>query len=449
LLALSIALTDQAVHADDWPQWLGPQRDGVWRESGIIEKFPEKGPRVRWRTPIGEGYSGPAVADGKVYITDRVLPQGIANPDNPFGRKQRVQGKERVLCLDEKTGKILWTHEYDCPYQVSYAAGPRTTPVVQGDRVWTLGTMGDLLCLDTRDGKVIWSKNFPKEYEVDVPMWGFAAHPLLDGDRLICLVGGMGSVAVAFHKDTGKEIWRALSAGEPGYAPPMIYDFAGKRQLIIWHPEAVNSLNPETGEVYWKVPFGKMGLKAGLAIPTPRLQGDLLFVTAFYDGPLMLKLDGNKPGASVLWRGNSRSEMPDKTDGLHSIMSTPFIKDGHIYGVCSYGELRCLKLDTGERVWSTRAPTSGGKEVRWANAFLVPQGDRVVLFNELGDLMLAQLSPMGYKEISRANILTPTNTMAPPKGRRVIWSHPAFANQSVYARNDREIVCVSLAKESP
>jgi outer membrane protein assembly factor BamB len=446
LLVLTFTLCSRAV-ADDWPQWLGPQRDGVWRETGIVDKFPAQGPKIRWRTPIGEGYAGPAVASGKVYITDRVLPEGVSNPDNPFGRKQRVQGKERVLCLEEKTGKFLWKHEYDCPYQVSYAAGPRTTPVVNGDRVYTLGTMGDLLCLDARDGKVLWARNFPKEFEVEVPMWGFAAHPLLDGDRLICLVGGAGSVAVAFHKDTGKEIWRALSADEPGYAPPMIYDFAGKRQLIIWHPEAVNSLNPETGEVYWKIAFGP--LRAGLAIPTPRLHGDRLFITAFYDGPLMLQLDGNKPGAKVLWRGKSRSEQPDKTDGLHSIMSTPFLKDGHIYGVCSYGELRCLKADTGERVWSTRKPTSGGKEVRWANAFLVPQGDRFVLFNESGDLILARLTPMGYEEISRANILVPTNTMAPPKGRRVIWSHPAFANQCVYARNDREIVCVSLAKENP
>src|SRR5437764_62393 len=180
-------------------------------------------------------------------------------------------------------------------------------------------------------------------------MWGFAGHPLIDGKKLICLVGGEGSVAVAFHKDTGKEIWRALSAKEPGYAPPMIYEAAGKRQLIIWHPESINSLNPETGAVYWSQPFGsqKLGggksmLKAALSIPTPRLDGDLLFVTAFYDGPMMLKLDADKPGAKVLWRGKRFGETPDKTDGLHSIMSTPFLQDGYIYGVCSYGELRCL-----------------------------------------------------------------------------------------------------------
>jgi outer membrane protein assembly factor BamB len=438
-----------AARADDWPQWLGPQRDGVWRETGILAKFPAEGPTIRWRTPIGAGYSGPAVAAGRVYVTDRKMPAGVS-PGDPFGRRA-VAGTERVLCLDEATGKVLWKHEYDCPYQISYPAGPRTTPVVNGDRVYTLGAMGDLLCLDVATGKVLWSKNFPRDYNAQVPMWGFSASPLLDGDRLICLVGGPGSVVVAFHKDTGQEVWRALSAKEPGYAPPMVYEVAGKRQLIIWHPESVNSLDPETGKVYWSQPFGfqpagpgRKMVKAGLTVPTPRLMGDLLFVTAFYDGPLMLKLDTDKPGVRVLWQGKSHSEQPDETDGLHSIMPTPVLKDGYIYGVCSYGELRCLDAQTGQRIWSTRQPT-GGKELRWANAFLTPQDDRFILFNEQGDLIIAKLSPKGYEELSRAHILNPTNTMAAPKGRRVIWSHPAYADRCVFARNDQEIVCVSMA----
>jgi outer membrane protein assembly factor BamB len=435
--------------ADDWPQWLGPERDGVWRETGLLERFPAGGPAIRWRTPIGGGYSGPAVAQGRVFITDRMLAPGVRNPSDAFGRNS-VAGTERVLCLDEASGKVLWQHEYPCPYRISYPAGPRTTPVVSGGKVYTLGAMGDLLCLDLQNGKVVWSKSFPRDFQAAVPLWGFSASPLLDGNRLICLVGGPGSVAMAFDKDTGKELWRALSAREPGYAPPMIYEVAGKRQLIIWHPESVNSLDPETGTVYWSQPFGsektgsgRVMLKAALSIPTPRVLGDLLFVTAFYDGPLMLKLDTDRPGARVLWQGKSHSEQPDKTDGLHSIISTPVLKDGYIYGVCSYGELRCLDAKTGQRLWSTRQPT-GGEETRWANAFLVPQGDRFILFNEQGDLIIARLSPKGYEELSRANILTPTNTMA-GAGRRVIWSHPAFADRCVFARNDNEIVCVSMA----
>src|SRR6516225_7587775 len=139
--------------ADDWPQWLGPQRDGVWRETGILDRFPKDGPKVRWRTPLGGGYAGPAVAGGRVYVTDRVLAPGVRNPDNPFGR-DKLAGKERVLCLDEATGKVLWEHAYDCTYTISYPAGPRTTPVVHGGKVYAVGAMGDLYCLDAGTGKV-------------------------------------------------------------------------------------------------------------------------------------------------------------------------------------------------------------------------------------------------------------------------------------------------------
>ena len=400
---------------------------------------------ARWR-----GLCRAAVSGGRVYVTDFHRAPGVRDPGVNFGR-QTVPGKERVLCLDESTGKILWKYEYACATDVSYPAGPRTTPVVNGGKVYTVGAMGQLLCLECPQRQGDLAKGFAGEYKLPVPLWGFAGHPLVDGQRLICLVGGKGSVAVAFDKDTGKELWRALSAKQPGHAPPMIYEAAGKRQLIIWHPESINSLNPETGAVYWSQPFGsqplgggKTMLKAALSIPTPRVAGDLLFVTAFYDGPMMLKLDTEKPAARVLRRGKRASEQPSQTDGLHSIMATPIFKDGYIYGVCSYGESRCLKADTVEPLWATHQAT-GGESVRWANAFLVAQGDRFVLFNEQGDLILAKLSPKGYEEISRANILTPTNKMA-GKNRLVIWSHPAFANQCVFARNDREIVCVSLAK---
>jgi outer membrane protein assembly factor BamB len=404
---------------------------------------------VRWRYKISEGYSGPAVADGRVFVTDRVRATGVAYPANPFDPKAKVEGKERILCLDEAKGTLNWKYEYDCTYQVAYSAGPRTTPVVTKDRVYALGAMGDLVCLDVRTGDKIWHKKLAEEYNVTVPQWGFAGHPLVDGDRLICLVGGKGSVVVAFHKGTGKELWRALSAVEPGYAPPMIYEFGGQRQLILWHPQAVNSLDPETGAVYWSQPYGgntpKMGIKAGLTVPTPRKSGDYLFLTAFYDGSLMLKVNGIK-GAEVAWRSDGRGEQPDDTRALHAIMPTPIFKDGHIYGICSYGELRCLKAASGERLWSTHQYTTGSS-VRWGNAFLVEQGERCILFNERGELTIAKFTPKGHEEISRARILEPTNTMAGPKGRRVIWSHPAFANRSAYARNDLEIICVSLAAE--
>jgi outer membrane protein assembly factor BamB len=426
-----------SVRADDWPQWLGPARDGVWRETGILEKFPENGPIVRWRTPVGAGYTGPAVAEGRVFLMDRQLAPATTNPSNAFERG-RIPGTERVLCLNEADGKVLWSHEYDCPYTVSYAAGPRATPVVNSGKVYTLGSEGNLLCLDAATGKVIWSRDFKRDFGVPTPTWGFAGHPLIDGNQLICLAGGEGSVAVAFDKDTGRELWRALSAREPGYAPPVIVEAGGKRQLILWHPEALNSLDPETGALLWSEP-GKANM--GMSIATPRKHGDLLYVTSFYNGSVMMRLDPTRAAATKLWQSKKASEKD--TDALHSTMSTPFLEEGFIYGVCSYGQLRCLKAETGERIWETFAATTGDKPVRWATAFLVKQAERFFLFNEAGDLIIAKLSPAGYQEISRAHLLEPTNT--DPR-RTVVWSHPAFANRSVYARNDKEIVCISLAE---
>ena len=432
----ALLLAGNAVLADDWPQWLGPNRDSVWRETGIVEKFPTNGPPILWRTGIGGGYAGPVVANGCVYVADRQLAKGVSNPADPFARSE-IRGYERVLCLKEADGQVIWKHEYECPYSISYPAGPRVAPLVSGGKVYTLGAEGNLLCLDAQSGKEQWARDFKKDFGIKAPMWGFAGHPLLDGNRLICLAGGAGSVAVAFDKDTGKEIWRALSAEEPGYSSPVIYEAGGKRQLILWHPEAANSLNPETGEVYWAVPFKS---KVGMTIATPRLLGDMLFCTSFYSGSLMLKLDSNKAAATTAWRTQKLDEK--NTTHLNAVMCTPFLQDGYIYGVCSYGQLRCLKIETGERVWETFKATTSGEPVRWANAFIVKNGERYFLFNELGDLIIARLTPSGYQEISRAHLLEPTGNAA---GRPVLWSHPAFANRHVYARNDKEIICADLA----
>jgi outer membrane protein assembly factor BamB len=352
-----------------------------------------------------------------------------------------------VLCLDAAKGGINWSYDYDCPYDVQYPAGPRASPLIADGKVYTLGTEGNLVCLNAKDGKFNWSHEFKKELNVDSPVWGFAASPLLDGNKLICLARGHGSTVIAYDKDSGKEIWRALDAHEPGYCPPVIYELTGKRQLIVWHPEAINGLDPETGTLYWSQKFTA---KAGLSVSMPRKLklsdgSDGLFITSFYNGSMLLKFTADKVQPSVVWRGKSISEK--NTDGLHSIIPTPFIEDGHIYGVCSYGQFRCLKAETGERVWESFIPTGGPYEkpegVRWANAFIVKNDGRFFLPNEKGDLLIAKLSPNGYEELNRAHILEPTNKAA---GRPVVWSHPAFANKCMVARNDQEVVCVSLAK---
>jgi outer membrane protein assembly factor BamB len=392
----------------------------VWRETGIIDKFPTEGllPRV-WSTPIEDGYSGPAVADGRVYITDL----------------QREERNERVLCLDADTGDIIWTHAYPVVYKISYPAGPRATPVIDGGLVYTIGAMGHMFCLGAKTGDVKWQKNFVDDFDTDIPTWGMAASPLVDGNQLITLVGGRDALVVSFDKTTGKELWRALNDSEVGYCPPVIFTFGKTRQLIVWHPHAVSSLNPETGKVNWEDRFL---VRAGLTVPTPRQIGNRLFVTSFYNGSRMYEVAGDGSSAKIVWQGNSNSER--QTDGLHSIMPTPVVTESNIYGICSYGQLRCLDVKTGERIWETLEATGSD---RWWNCFLIPHEDRYFLHNEQGDLIIAHLTPKGYEEISRAKLVEPTRRV---NRRMTIWSHPAFAMKSVFARNDNEIVRVNLAK---
>ncbi|MCA9055950.1 MAG: PQQ-binding-like beta-propeller repeat protein, partial [Planctomycetaceae bacterium] len=194
-ITLLLAPLGTTLSADDWPQWGGPQRDLVWRETGIVDSL-HGGmlPRV-WSTQIGEGYAGPAVAEGKVYVTDRI-------------HGQARDGIERVLCLDESSGEIVWKHEYPCQYTVSYPAGPRATPTIDGDRVYTVGAVGHLFCLNAADGSILWSKHFPRDFGTELPTWGMAGAPLVDGDQLIVLVGGPDALVVSFDKRTGKERWR-------------------------------------------------------------------------------------------------------------------------------------------------------------------------------------------------------------------------------------------------
>jgi outer membrane protein assembly factor BamB len=417
--------------ADDWPQWLGPKRDSVWREDGIVQRIPENGLPVLWRTKIGLGYAGPAVADGRVYVLDYLLKSGKVTNNSDV--RDRTTGKERVLCLQARTGKILWKHEQDRPYKLSFAGGPRCTPTVAGGKVYALGAEGNLWCLDAQTGKVIWSVDYVKDYGAKTPMWGFAAHPLVDDDLLYCVVGGEGSVVVAFNKNTGKEVWRALSAREPGYCPPSIINHAGVRQLLIWHSDSLNSLDPKTGKVYWTVALKPF---VGMAIAAPRKWESYLLASNFGVAAL-LKLDDDKPGAEIQWRGEPKN-------AIYSANVTPFIDDGTIFGCdIETGALMGVDLMNGMRLWQTTAATFGGpRRARYGTAFVVKNGDRFVLFNEKGDLILANLTRQSYEELGRQHVLEPTNVIF---DRSVVWSHPAFANRCLYARNDKELVCVSMA----
>ena len=410
--------------ADDWPQWGGPQRDLVWREEGLVDELPKGDLPRMWTAPIGAGYSGPAVADGRVFVTDRLAGENL----------------ERVLCIDAEDGTEIWKRQYKAPYSISYPLGPRTTPTVDGDRVYTLGAVGHLLCLNAASGKVVWQKDLTKDYGTELPTWGMASSPLIDGDQLIVLAGGKdNALVVSFDKHTGQERWRALNDPAVGYAPLVIYEFGGKRQLIIWHQSHVSSLAPAAGEVLWQ---HKHPVREALTVAMPRQIGNRLLVASFYEGPLMFDLGADGVSPNVVWDDAGGNEI--ENDSIHTIMPTPIVTDDYIYGISSYGQLRCLDTNTGQMVWETRKPTGEG---RWWNAFLSPHGEmsgeRVFLANEQGELILAELSRERYRELGRSKLIEP---LQPIQRRKTVWSHPAFAMKSVFARNDRELIRVNLAK---
>ena len=437
IVGLVLFACGQLLYADDWPEWRGTGRRGVLEETGLIDSFPDGGLAVAWRTPIRSGYSGPAVAGGRVFITDAYRPD-----------LRSTAVTERAVAVDELTGDVLWTHEWATNYaglQLVYAIGPRATPTVDGDLVYVLGAMGNLLALDVETGSVRWEKDFAREFDTAVPSWGMAGAPLIDGDRLICLVGGEPDAKMmAFDKRTGQEIWRALSSDwEPGYSQPIIIEAGGARQLIAWHPRDISSLNPVTGEIYWEVRhIVDMGINPATAV----WSGRYLFFTSQYGGARMLVLDEAEPGARVLWEGVGESDPEYGRDfnTLNSVISTPVIQGGYVYGVDGHGVLRSLDIETGQRVWETESLI--GESTNWATAFFVKNGDRYFVNTDSGDLVIATFSPEGYREISRTLLIEPTHPYVRRRqsGTAVNWSHPAYANGHIVARNDEELVRLSL-----
>lgn len=418
--------------AEDWPQWMGPTRDGVYRETGLLDEIPAEGLPVVWRAEVAAGYSGPAVVGDRVFLTDYVIASGTST-NNPGGRDE-MTGTERVLCFDANTGDVLWKHEYDRPYKISYPNGPRATPTVDGNRVYALGAEGDLLCLNVSTGEIVWQKQLAEQFKSEAPIWGYSAHPLVHGDLLYTLAGGEGSAVVALNKLTGEVVWQALTTADIGYCPPVIYELGGAERLVIWHSESLNALDPATGEVYWTYPLAP---RYGMSIAAPQLRGNQLFATAIGETSAMIELDDAGKPATTLWTGKPKI-------GVYSANATALFEEGVIYGSdCGSGAFIAVDPRDGSRFWESFELTSKtDRRASHGTAFVVKHDGKHILFSETGDLIFAEFSTEGYKELGRMKILTPTGECF---GREVVWSHPAYAHQSVFARNDRELVRVSLA----
>lgn len=401
--------------ANDWPQWRGPNRDGVWRETGIMESFPASGLPVSWRVPVGRGWSSPVIADGRVHITDVEIAGNSA--------------KERVRALDARSGNRVWAHSYPVAYP-DWAlgpdgGGPRATPIIQDGRMYTLGALGDLLCLDAATGNVVWEKHLAKDYGVE-PFSGITASPLIEGELLLLYICGKpDACVVGLDKHSGREVWRALD--DPfTYSSPIVITAGGQRQLIVWTQAGVTSLDLRTGKTWWRELFHTPG---DMAVSTPVFHNGQLLVAG-----VMFQLDQDQPTATVMW---PESKAPTKR--VLSNTSTALFRDEYIYSGKISGELVCLEANTGKEVWTTNTVTAPGNG---SSIHITPCGDTVFLFTDEGNLILARLTPQGYQEISRTHLLEPTS----PFGRKkCAWTPPAFANRHVYARNDVELICVSLA----
>jgi outer membrane protein assembly factor BamB len=418
---LLLLLIHGTIIASDWPQWRGPNRDGVWTESGTLASFPSAGLIPKWKAPAGFGYSSPIISKGMLYLSDLVV--------------EKPAVRERVLCFNASSGKRVWMTEHDASapdwfFTPEQMRGPGSTPIIHNHRVYALGNFYLLQCLDARTGTVLWKHDLLTEYQL--PSSSLDASPLIDGNLLIASIGGRPAAGVvAFDLLTGREVWKALN--EPAsWSSPVIISAGGTRQLIVWMRSSITALNPTNGAVYWREPTVSGASPGFSAVSTPVMQADRLLVSG-----LMFQLDKTQPAAKVLW-----PDTPSGTRRILSDTSTPLLKDDFIYSPRSGGLFVCLAAATGRELWQTNTVTALR---RGACVHLTPNGSSVFLFTDQGDLVRAQLTPAGYTELSRTHLIDPTSPLFENK---FAWAAPAFANRNIYVRNDRELRCYSLAGRS-
>lgn len=408
---------------DDWPQWRGIGRDAKIHEPGLMKDVPAgKLPRL-WSVPVGPGYSGPTVSQGRVFVMDRQGDEGAV--------------QERVLCFDAKTGDAIWEHAYPVEYEIGYqASGPRASVTIDLNDAYAVGGMGMFHCLDAKTGQVKWKRDLNAEYDARMPIWGITASPLIYKDLVIQVAAGSGDAClVALNRETGEEVWRAIDE-RAGYSAPIIVTQGKQDVVVCWTGESVTGLDPRSGEVFWSIEMLPRNMPIG--VPTPVVQDDKLFVSSFYDGSMLIEIDRRVPTAKKLWHRVGRDEK--NTDALHCMISNPILKGDAIYGFDSYGEGRCLELSSGDRVWED---LSAVPKLRWATVHTIRNGDHEIMLNDQGVLMFVTLSRDGLKIHSRVKLLSPTKKQL-SRRNGVVWAHPAIADGVIYARSDEELVAASL-----
>jgi len=393
-----------------WPQFLGPQRNGIALDQGLNFDWKKTPPKVLWKVPLGEGFSSFAVVG-----------------DRAFTMCQRG-GRCVVVCLDTTNGKELWTHDVAPSYldKQKQGAGPRSTPTYQDGKLYCLMPMGELVCLAAADGKRFWAANQFKDTGApnlvgETFYWGVTVSPLVEGDLVIVQPGGPAKNSVAaYHKDTGKLVWTA--GDDPlGYASALALTIAGQRQLIVPTGQSVLGIEPAKGTVLWRYAYGN---KSNVNAASPVWADDLLYVSAAYQAgsaALEIARQGDKWTVKEKWRDRK---------GLQALFATPMVVDGRVYGChgdLSAFMLKCVDLHTGQLQWEQRVDNR-----QW----LLAVDGHLLCWSEAGTLKLLQTSPKELVVIAEMPNLLASRS----------WAAPALADGRLYLRDQRNAICIDLRK---
>lgn len=390
----------------DWPQYLGPDRNAISTETGLKRSWTEEGPKVLWTVPLAEGFGGPAVSDGKVYVLDR------------------ISGKQDVLrCIDLATGKEEWTFTYDAPGKVG-RPGSRTVPAIDGDFIYTCGTFGDVYCVDKNTHQAVWNKNIWKDFESGdkFPNWGISQNPLVYGNLLILASQTKEAGVVAYDKLTGSVRWVSPALpGSPGYVSPRIINIEGDDQLVMISAKgAVMGIDPETGKELWSYD----GWKCDIPVPNVTEIGDgRIFITGGYKaGSAMIKLEKESEELTI-------TELYQTKDfGTH--VHPPVLYKGHLYAHCTTNTRRdgmvCMDID-GNVKWKTKRSPIFDK-----GGFILTDGLILSVDGRKGILYLIEPNPEGFKKLASAKLLD-TNQC---------WAPLALVDGKLLIRDQKQMKCV-------
>lgn len=416
VLFLSLILVG-TVSADDWPQWRGPGRDNLSKETGLLKEWPKSGPELVWTfRDGGHGYSCPVVVGDRVYC---------------MGDDEKNQF---IFALSAKDGKEIWRTPFASANRDGRGGGPRGTPTVAGDYVYGIGGSGTLICVKASDGKEVWSKSFSKDFGGKRPGWGFAESPLVDGDKVICTPGGKGGAIVALNAKTGDLIWRSSDVNASAtHSSIVVAEPGGMRQYVQQVRGSVVGVNAKDGKLLWQIDKSKAH-KCPAVVPTPIVEGNLVYATNGYGSgeSTLIKLKADDKGGVESSEAYVSKDMINKHGGV-------LLYKGHIYGHHDRVGWICQNFKTGEKVWPKEGRQSLGG--RASSGSLTYADDRLYLYSEAGTVGLIDASTEGWKLRGEFELPERSKIRA-ARGKN--WTHPVVANGKLYIRDQELLFCFDV-----